>query len=188
MLRRGFSNGDVSLPTHGNSNGGYSTSSYGSGSRSFGFGTPKYGKKRGGGYSPMVLIVLFMGLLNVVFTGLWMSSKGRYRSLLEGMRARDVSGVVDKMRWAEQELASVRREVTTERRIAENNFGEKLNKLENDNLRFKKERNELREKHESPEKMEKDFRFKKREPEYLQQIGRMQKAIRKESKRTVLER
>lgn len=189
MLRRGYSNGGASLPTHGGSNSaGYSSPGYGGSMH--GSISAKQSKRRqlGGEYSPLAFTAIAMGVLNMIITGLWMSSKGNYRLLLQGMNARDASGVVEKIRWTEKEMATVRREMKTKVREEERRYGDSIRKLQNDKLRYKKQCDELRDMHESPEKIEQQARFLEREPEYMQQIDRMQKAIRKESKRTIMER
>jgi hypothetical protein len=187
MIGRVFSNGDVSLPTHSSSHGssGYSSPRQSTYARTD--SSPKYNKKRnaGNGYSTLTYTVIAMVVLNIIFTSLWMSSKGQYRSLLKAMNARDVKTVIDKIHWTEREIESVRRKMDAEVREAERRFSAKIKKLENDNRRYKKERHDLREEYESEEFT---TRMEKREPAYQQQIGRMQQAIRKESKRTVLER
>lgn len=187
MLRRSYSrshsSGD-SLPTHG---GGGTVSSTGYGGYSNG---GKYNKTKRTitGFSPLTYAAIGMVVFNVILTGLWMSSKGRYRSLLQEMNAKDVTSAIYKVQWTEKEVARVRTQMAADERQAENRQGPRIKQLERENKRWKNERDQLKEKYESPQKKREESRFKKREPAYLEQIELMQRAMRKESRRTVLER
>ncbi len=197
MLRRGFSRGQSSgdsLPTHGGSSSsieGFSSSSSGYGGFSV-FGGynngGKYNKHKRVGYFPLTYVSIGMVVLNVILTGLWMNSKGHYRSLLLALNAKDVSTAIFKVQWTEKEVARVRNEMATDERLAETRYGPRIRQLERENKKWKTERDQLKEKYESPRKKQVDSRLKKREPAYLEQIELMQRAIRKESRRTVLER
>lgn len=197
MIRRGYGNGD-SLPTHGGSEGlgssfstgrGYGGYNGGSSSGIGGMygGTSKYSKKKHAGYSNLAIVALGMAIFNIILTGLWLKSRGHYRSLMQGFNARDSQGVIDKIKWTEKEVSNVKHEMMKESRQIESRFP-KIKQLEKDNKRWMSERDKLREKYESPAKKKEDARLKQREPAHLKQIGLMQQAIRKESRRTVLER
>lgn len=198
MLRRGYSRNKDSLPTHSGSGGlGRSFSGsrgyggfHGGSSSSIGsmYGdASKHSQKSRFGFSPLGYVSLGMAVVNVILTGLWMSSRGHYRSFVDGLNARDVKGAIDKIKWAEREASIVRNEMMKERRDIDRRYP-RIKKLEQENVRWKKERDELRERYESLEKRKEDARLKQREPAYMHQISLMQQAIRKESKRTILER
>jgi hypothetical protein len=192
MLRRGHGNDD-SLPTYGGGSGGglggvSSSNSRGYGGYSGGLSpsaSNKYSKRRNSaGYSPLAFAVFCMAVFNLFLTGFWMSSRGHYRSLLQSVNAKDGRDAIDKVQWTEREVATVQAEITREARRTDTRYTPRIKQLEEEIERNKAERDELREKHESEEKK----KNKLREPAYLRQIGLMQQAIRKESKRTVLER
>jgi len=188
---------DDSLPTHGGGGGlgssfsssraygGYSGGS--SGIRGIYGDTSKYNKKRNTGYPPLALVAIGILVFNVILTGIWLSSRVRYRTLLKVFNARDVTGVIDKIKWTEREVSHVRHEMMKETRQMESRFP-RIKLLEKENKRWISERDELRDKYESPEKKKEGVRLKQREPAYLHQISLMQQAIRRESERTVLER
>lgn len=200
MLRRGYNNGD-SLPTHGSSGGlggfsdknsqGYGGYSGGLSSSGGMYGEPsKYNKRRSGaGFSPLMFAASAMAIFSLILTGLWLSSRGQYRSLLQGVNnAKDARSAINKIQWTGREIDNVQREITKMARRAEGRYGPRIKQLEKENQQFKDERDELREKYESPGKKTDGARLKQRESAYMRQIGLMQQAIRKESKRTVLER
>ena len=185
MLRRGFSTGSDLLPTHGNVSG--ASTGFG-GYRGYN-GSSKYSKRYNlVGKSTLTYAAIGLAVFNVILTGMWLSSKGSYRSLLKTMNAKDVAGVISKIQWTEKQVAKIKNEVASEERQAQSRYGPRIKQLERENKRWKSERDELRQKYESPEKKKDDARLKQREAAHLEQIEHLQRAIRKESKRTVLER
>ena len=178
--------------SYGGYSGGNGTSYSSSSSGMYGE-TSKYSKKKrkgSGGFigSPLVIAAVALGVINLILTGLWLSSRGRYRSLLKGLNASTSRAAIEKVQWTENEVIKERNEVDRQKRKTEARYSSRIKELEQQSKEFIRERDDLREKYESPDQLRMASRLKKREPAYLEQIGRMQQAIRKESKRTVLER
>lgn len=213
-----YGNNNDSLPTHagnGNSSGGYSSQSYGGfgyGGGSHGgfstnnnnnnnhsynsnggglnYGEPsKYNKKRKSSQlNPSMIAAMTLGLLNIILGALWWNSRGSFNSLLMNFNTKDYKAVIAKMRTAERDLAAAQRALRRESNNVRNQHENRLKELQEEKARWKKERDELREKYESPQRKEVEARFKQRDSAFLTQIEYLQQAIRKESLRTVLER
>ena len=145
----------------------------------------KYNKKRKAGVSPLACAVIVIGLVNILFTGLWMRSKRNYISVLQSLNARDIKDATEKIEKAEKDAAKARKDMATAILDVEKKFMERINHSMVENERFKQELGELQQ---LPHKIQETDRREKLEPYYIHQIERMEAAVRKESKRTVLER
>jgi len=145
----------------------------------------KYNKRRKAGLSPLAYTVIVIGLVNILFTVLWMRSKGNYVSLMRSLNARDINDLTDKLEQAKKDVTKARKDMETAVLDVEKKLIERINQSRSDNARFKQELGELQL---LPHKIQETDQRERLEPHYIHQIERIEAAVRKESKRAVLER
>jgi len=145
----------------------------------------KYQKRRKQGLSLMTYILTVMGSFNIIMTVSWKRTNNQFRSLLESMDARDAQDVIFKVHMKANEITAASHSIEKSVQDVERKFGDRILQLHSENQRYHNEIHDLKL---LPDRIEATKRREKREPEFLLQIQRMEHAIRKESKRSVLEK
>jgi hypothetical protein len=142
----------------------------------------------------VVANVVFV-VLALVFTILWLRVSGEHHGVIKQFHRVDVETNLDlkiMMSKLRDELKQAQRTDNKSARSFKTEMNRKyqpqINTLERENRYITKDRDELRLKHEGPGKKEEETRMKSREEAFIEQVGLMQQAIKKESKRTLLER
>jgi hypothetical protein len=209
VLRRSSRNDSGGLPTHGSSysgsNGSF-TSNSGStftsrwscrgDSSSSGLRYSPSKRRTGGSTSSSTgagsvwfMTMVGLGVFNLIVTGLWFTTRSRYQSILGRLdNARDKESAIDSIQTLRREIRNSQRDSRRNDKDVKRKYATQLSTLERENRVFQKERDDLRVKFEGPEKKEEAARLLRREQAFQLQIGRLQRATRKESKRSVLER
>lgn len=209
VLRRSSRNDSGGLPTHGSSysgsnNGSFTSNNSGSSSRWSCSGDSsrsglRYGSSKRrtsssssnstGAGSVWFMTMVGLGVFNLIVTGLWFSSRSRYQSIMGGLdNAKDKTSAMDSIETLQREIRNSQRVLQRNEKDVKRKYSKQLSTLERENRGLQKERDDLRVKFEGPEKKEEATRLLRREQAFQLQIGRLQRATRKESKRTVLER
>jgi len=141
-----------------------------------------------GGFSPLLLLCLLMGLWSFAAMGLWMNARGKYNSILGAFNAPDSDQLMNLYKNLQQDLARAQREKDRTVRETERKLKSRQAELERENRLLQKERDELRVKHEGPDKEEEESRMLLRDEAFRNQLELLQEATRKESRRNVVER
>lgn len=181
--------------------GGYSQQSYGgySGGGSSGYSASPDRKKDKrsslrspsfsmGGGNAMMLIGGLLVLWGFVMTVLWFSARGKYGGLLKDLNVGSSKGAKDLVKNLNADLRDARTASARSNRDTNRKMAEKQKELEKQNRALQKERDELLVKYEGPDKTEEESRLVLREEAFQEQIERMKKATRRESRRTIIER
>jgi hypothetical protein len=136
----------------------------------------------------MVANAVFV-LLALVFTILWLRVSGQHHGILKDGNVGTNVALQTMVSALRAELRSARIGGAQNLNLEANRkYTPQINKLTRENRFLEKERDELRVKHEGPDKKEEETRMKSREEAFVEQVSLMQQAIKKESKRTILER
>ena len=104
---------------------------------------------------------------------------------MRSLNTRDIKDLIDKLEQAKNDVTKARKDMETAVLDVEKKFMERINQSKSDNARFKQELGELQL---LPHKIQETDRRERLEPHYIHQIERIEAAVRKESKRAVLER
>ena len=120
--------------------------------------------------------------------GLWWNASSNYKTFTRSLQ---VSSGQEALVLLDSLKADVRAEKSKARDIkreAQKKYSSQISDLERENRLLQKERDELKAKHEGPDKKEASERSQLREAAFQEQVALLKEATRRESKRTVLER
>ena len=216
MLRPG--RGGATLPTQSPSSGGYNNGGFSSGSGGYSNGSyggyssnngAAYGGYAGGsayggsssdskdkprrkhGTNPLLEKLKEPWVWSTIVAVLLLFSTMRYRSqtnlILRELKLKSPQQVIDTVRQLEQEKKHRDRAVL-DHKSNHQTVQSQYTKLEGDYRRIQKERDELRVKYESPERVAEERRLKTREEAWQKQVVLLQQAMAKESKRAAVEK
>lgn len=138
--------------------------------------------------SPLVLVCVLMLLWSIAVLGLWMNVRAKYQSILREFNAPNSSAVMKLFTNLQRDLSDAQKEKARKIRETTSNLNVQQEELKRENRLLQKEYDELRIKYEGPNSEDKTFRMVQREEAFKQQMHLLQESIRKESRRTVLER
>ena len=204
--------GSSSLPSHGDAGHGYDVGyggynagggggggggnpygGYNSGAQSlYGAGTLSSKSKRRGSRSHNFATIYMNPILWMIVAFLMFVLALYYRSTANGylrrLSSRTIVEAVEKLKHSEDEARRWRAMVDETSRELQRKFTQQITTLEKENRFLQKERDELRVKHEGPDKKEEEARILQREVAWQSQVALLQKATQRESKRMVLEK
>jgi hypothetical protein len=131
-------------------------------------------------------LVLYGVAVFFVIATLYYRSSGN--SMLSALQVKTQDAAVEMVQGLEQEASKWKIQVDKQRNDLQRKATQDTARLERDNRSLQKEWDDLRVKHEGPEKIEGDARISLREDAWKQQVLLLQTATERESQRTVLER
>ncbi|KAG7342620.1 hypothetical protein IV203_020564 [Nitzschia inconspicua] len=194
----GGGGGGVTAMTSGtNHNGNYAFANNSNNNNASRMDDNKYNKKKksrsnsGSSGHPdlfMMLGLVVLTVYGIVTTILFVSARGKTNRLLKQLDKTSVTAVIDYTHDLENRLTSTQRDLNRAKQEANRQDSQKIVTLQKENRLLQKQADDMRKKHESPEKQRQSQRWKERELAFSEQVEWLQAAARRESKRTVLER
>ena len=197
--------GSQSSNEYNNNNRGYGgySNSYSSTTRTSGSLRSNSSLRNQQSFSNNPILLLRIGiaisvLWSVIFGGRYWSLRRQLKEVTKHIPEanpwnseirRNLPSVIENyMQRLQTKVDTSQRNVQQRQRDQRRQFQQQINDLERSNRFLQKESDELRVKHEGPDKVEELARLQLREEAYQDQVDLLQKATRKESKRAVIER
>jgi hypothetical protein len=137
--------------------------------------------------SPWMLTCILMALWSVVVIVLWMNARGKYNSILRQFNLPNTEAFLAKYKSLQADVSSAQQD--RQRTKTDNReLGVRFEELAQENQQLLREVEELKVKYADVDHEQRESHMLFREDALQEQMALLQTAIRKESRRTVLER
>ena len=144
-------------------------------------------KGRSRGFEPWKNPLVLYGVAAFfICTTLYYRSSGN--SLLKALNVKTQDAAIELVQGLERDVSRWKKQGDKDRAVGERKSAAELARLEKTNRQVQKERDDLRTKHEGPDKIKKDVRIQDRDDAFAEQVAVLEKATKRESLRTVLEK
>ena len=137
--------------------------------------------------NPLWYVCIATGLWALIMIKLWWSASGQYSGMLKTLEVRSTTEITEQINTWKRKINQANDEADQDNKKFEDNIKKSLAELTAQNRYLQKERDELRVKHEGPDKKEEESRIMMRDRAFREQLEFLQSAIKKESRRRVLE-